>query len=259
MRQLRGRELRSLVRVSAVSLVRDPTAFFFVLVFPFLFLGLYYLIAYMTSASPSPSPTKTFDAIRFGMPAILTYAFASLAFFGTASTIIQLRQNGTLRLLQTTPMSRLAFFLSQVPPRLAIAAFQLAVMCGVAAAYGFLGGGALARVLLTSLLALLMLFSCGFLLGGVVNSAEAANGIVAGALPLILMFSGVFIPLEILPKTLQQVAQFSPLTYLADALRQDLVGSVGLHPIATDYLVMGVTAAVLTAIAVRTFRWDGPE
>jgi ABC-2 type transport system permease protein len=122
-----------------------------------------------------------------------------------------------------------------------------------------LGVNAIARLLLTSLIALIMLFSFGFLIGGVVRSAEAANGIIAAILPILLMFSGIMIPLQILPRTLQRIADFSPLTFLGDAFRQDLVGGQGLHPITTDYAVMIAVSVVLTIVAIKTFQWDGPE
>ena len=44
-----------------------------------------------------------------------------------------------------------------------------------------------------------------------------------------MFLSGVFFPLEAMPQFLQSVARLIPLTYLADALRQVMVGGIAVR------------------------------
>jgi len=247
--------LRELSATNFRELVRDPTTFFFVLVFPFLFIGMFAFISSATNGAGG----QDFDGFRFGLPAVLVLAFGQLAFLGTATTMVQLRARGTLRLLALTPLRRLTFIAALVPARVAIAAFQLAIMAALAAATGFLELAQVGRLLVTCVLGLAMLFSLGFLLGGRLSSPEVASGALAGLLPVLLIASGILLPLSMLPAGVAAVADFLPFTYLGDAVRQDLVGGAPLHPIELDWLVMAGSAALFTLLAASTFRWDQGE
>jgi len=248
--------MRRLAVVNFRELIRDPATFFFVLVFPFLFMGMF---AFISSAGAATVAGEKFDGFRFGLPAVLVLAFGQLAFLGTATTMVQLRSRGTLRLLALTPLPRLTFIAALVPARLAIAALQLAIMATIAAATGFLEVGQIGRLLLSCTLGLAMLFSFGFFLGGRMSSPEAAAGVLSGLLPVLLIVSGILLPISILPGPLADFADYIPLTYLGDAVRQDLVGSEALHSIGLDYVVMAATAAVFTVLSALTFRWDQGE
>lgn len=248
----------TLSRLSAANLrelVREPFTAFFVMVFPFLFLGIFALMASMEN---DHAPGQV-DAIAFGIPAVLVLAFASLSFFGTATTMITLRKQGTLRLLSTTPLRRMTFMMSHVPPRLAIALAQLIVIIAVAAATGVLQPHRLLPLVPSALLGLAMLFSLGFLIGGRLSSPEVANGLLAAVLPVLLIFGGVMVPLAVLPHAFHVVATINPLAYLGDALRHSLTGSQLLHPLWLDWLVLAGMTVVLTAGSVLTFRWDQGE
>lgn len=197
-----------------------------------------------------------YDPIKSSIPAVLVTAFASLAFFGTATPIIQLRRQGTLRLLGTTPLPKLTFLGGQLLPRLAIALVQMAVMFLIAHRLGFLITEQLPELVLSSFLGLMMFFAFGYLIGGILNSPEVASGVLAPVLPLLLIFSGIFIPLELMPASLAGVAKYIPVTYLGDAIGQTMVGTDAIFPLTTSYVVMFATAAVLTVATAATFRWD---
>ena len=84
-----------------------------------------------------------------------------------------------------------------------------------------------AGLVVTCLLGLAMLFSFGFLVGGLIRSPDLGNGGPAALMPIVLIFSGVLMPLQDLPATARNVARWIPFAYLGDALRQDLTGMPG--------------------------------
>ncbi|MFC4057770.1 ABC transporter permease [Planomonospora corallina] len=246
-----------LTRANARELIRDPRNFFFVLVFPLIFMGLFMFMG-MLNPGGGPGGPGGFDPVRSGIPAVLLMAFMSLAFFGTATPLISLRQKGTLRMLGTTPLSRTTFILAQAPVRFAIALGQLAALSAVALATGFLEPSAIGRLLVTCALGLAMLFAVGYLVAARMRNPELANGLLALVMPVTLMLSGVFLPMEIFPEGLRSVAGHLPTTYFADALRQDLVGVAG-GPIVTAWLVMAGVAVAAAAAAVALFSWTDGE
>lgn len=67
-------------------------------------------------------------------------------------------------------------------------------------------------------------------------------------------------PLVDMPGWIQALPPFIPLTYLADALRQNLgVGGPALFPLWLDLAIMLAITLVVTLLAVRLFRWDVAE
>ena len=59
-----------------------------------------------------------------------------------------------------------------------------------------------------------------------------------------------------MPPFLQTIARLIPLTYLADALRQVMVGGVPFAPLYVCALVLLGWLVVCFAIASRKFRWQ---
>jgi ABC-2 type transport system permease protein len=203
--------------------------------------------------------TSIFDGRSFGIPAVLILALTSLALLGTATPIILLRQRKTLRLIGLTPCTRLTFVLAQVPARLGIGLFHLLVVCVIGTAWGVLHvqhPGALAGVVV---LGLAMLFSLGYFAGGVIRSPELGSGLLAGLMPVVLMGSGVLLPLQLMPHALTTMAKFSPFGHFGSLLRHELVGTQYVYDPTTSVLVMlGFTVAV-TMATLLTFRWDEGE
>jgi ABC-2 type transport system permease protein len=59
-----------------------------------------------------------------------------------------------------------------------------------------------------------------------------------------------------MPNWLQPVAALLPLTYLADALRQTMVGGVAYASLSFDALVLAGWLVVMFFISARFFRWQ---
>lgn len=204
----------------------------------------------------APDGSGLFDPISFVLPGAIGFALLSLSLIGTASALVGLRSQGTLRLLGTTPARRSAVLLSLVPARVVLAGSAMLLLGVAAAAFGLLSPLSMLRMLFTSLLGLAMLLALGYVLGGLLPSPEVANGIFGVLSPLLLMATGLLFPLELLPATAAKVLSYSPLALLGDALRHDVTGGVSRHPLWLSWTVMLASTLLLTVLAVRTFRWD---
>lgn len=222
----------------------------------------------LQALSPSSGPTVTgevvgaqsFDPLRYSLPGILVMAFASLGLFGLATPLIMQRQRGTLRLLGLTPLSPMIYVLAQILSRLLIALVQLAFILVIS--FLILGGIPLTHlpgIFLSAFLGIVMLFALGYVLGVVIPTPEAAGGILGGLLAPVLMLTGILLPFDILPPVVLSIARFIPLTYLGDALRQQLLGDPPIASLTFDNLILLGSSIVLILLAARLFRWSQPE
>ncbi|WP_331730236.1 ABC transporter permease [Streptomyces sp. NBC_00045] len=207
----------------------------------------------------TPDGGVPFDPLKAALPTGLLMALMSTAFFGTATPLIALRTRGTLRLLGTTPLGRLTFVLAQAPVRLALVVVQLIILGMVAVVMEFMSLADTLRLMGTGLLGAVMLFAFGYLMAARLRNAEVANGLLGLLMPVLLFFSGLFLPLSMLPSVITTVSDVLPTTYLVDAFNHDLNEAASAHSLSTDWLVLLAATAVFGGLAARLFRWDQGE
>lgn len=205
----------------------------------------------------SVGDTKKFNVLQFTFPSVLILAFLSLSLTGTAVPLIQMRQRGNLRLFALTPIHRLSLIASQILVRAGIAMVQLSIMTIYGLQMGIFTSNAIAGIIMASAFGLLMFFSLGYMLGGILRSQEAVNGVIGLMMGPLMIVCGLFYPLEWMPSFISSLARFIPLTYFGDSLRHFIdSGAEAVAPLLIDYLVMTVTAMLFIFISLYTFKWD---
>ena len=70
---------------------------------------------------------------------------------------------------------------------------------------------------------------------------------------LMVFFSGVLFPVEMLPPTLRQVSQLLPTTYALRALRLTMARNAGWSDIQSELLVLVLTTAITIPIGIWSF------
>jgi ABC-2 type transport system permease protein len=200
--------------------------------------------------------TQAISQAAYFVPSILAMALMQLGIFASIPLVVQ-REKLILKRVSATPLSRATLVTSNVLMRLLIAAAQTALIVGIGAfLFGVsVVGNALVAVGFVALGALTFL-AIGYIIAAWARTEETANaGTSIIQFPLMFL-SGIFFPISFMPDWLQQVSAFLPLTYLADALRQTMVGGAAYASLAVDALVLGGWMLVCFVIAARFFRWQ---
>lgn len=70
---------------------------------------------------------------------------------------------------------------------------------------------------------------------------------------IMLLVSGVYYPISVLPTALQWLGQVSPLTYTLDAIRRSLLDNASVGELWRPLVVLLIIGAVLIPVAVRIF------
>jgi ABC-2 type transport system permease protein len=204
-----------------------------------------------------PVQAQSLSAIDFLIPGILAMSILNLALFATAQPIISLRTQGVLRRLGATPLPRPTLLAAYICMRVAIALFQTGIIVAVGIAlFGMsmtgnwlLFGGVL-------LLGTLAFIAIAFLIAAIARTEESGSALTSAVQLPMLFLSGLFFPVETLPGFLRPVVDALPLTYLADALRQVMVGATPYHSMAVNTLVLLAWLVVAGVLASRFFRWE---
>ena len=195
--------------------------------------------------------------IDFLLPGVVAMSIMQMGLFSVAFSFVQLKSRGILRRLLATPVHPASFIFAQVFTRLTVSILQTLILIGLAVlAFDVHLAGNLGAIILLALLGGAVFVSMGFAVSGWAGSEDVAAP-VANAIALPMMFlSGVFFPRDAMPEPLRAAADFLPLSYLADALRNVAIDGQTLWAQWGDILGLAVWLAVTFLVAVRLFRWE---
>ena len=198
-------------------------------------------------------PVGVSDPVTFLFPGILALAVMSTAMVSTAIATGFERQYGVLKRLGTTPLGRPRLLAAKVVGIVAIEALQLVVLLGEALLLGYRFRGAqLALAGVAMVLATVAFAGLGLLMAGTLpalTTLAAANGLYL----VLLLLSGMLIPLAELPAGVAGFARALPSGALADALHASLGGS---SVPGRAWVVLVAWAVMAPIVAASRFRWE---
>jgi ABC-2 type transport system permease protein len=210
----------------------------------------------LLTIQPQTMQTENISNAAYFVPSILAMALMQLGVFASIPLVSQ-REKQILKRLAATPLSRITFVGSNVVMRLIIAALQTILIVGIGAwLFGVTIVGNVLVVVGFIALGALTFLAVGYIIAAWARTEETANaGTSIVQFPLMFL-SGIFFPISFMPGWLQPVAAAMPLTYLADALRQTMVGGAAYASLGVDALVLGAWMIICFLIAARFFRWQ---
>jgi ABC-2 type transport system permease protein len=206
---------------------------------------------YSTSSPSGAVPTR----FEFIMPGLIAMALLQLGLFATATPLINDRARGTLRHLTDTPMSTSTLLSAQVVFRFAMALAQITVLMVVATRFGLHVQGRILPFAVTAAFGTVMFVSIGYALAGVAPSRESGLSIVLLANFAMLFLGPVFFNLHA-SGWLRMTARALPITYLADGLRQALLGVPGSIPFGWNIVIMVGWTVLAVGVALKTFQFE---
>lgn len=226
-------------------LAREPITLFVTLAFPLLLLVL--LVSSFGDDPPSPEYGGV-GGTDFYVPVYLAAAIAAMGFLGVPSHLAAYRETGVLRRFRVAGITAGEIIATQIGVTLLLAVVGGATMAGVGfTAYGLSAPRSPVGVLVGFLAGAVAFAAIGVLLGALLPSARAAQG-----LGLVLFFGLFFIagggpPPGILPDSVNAAVDLTPMGPLVDALTGpwhtadwDLGALVSLAALAAAALVAAV-------------------
>jgi ABC-2 type transport system permease protein len=194
--------------------------------------------------------------IDFMAPGILALCVISTSLVALSIATGFERSYGVLRRLWVTPLGQRRLLGSKIAAVLVTQAIQVVLLGALAFALGWrphggLGGGVLAAVFLISGsagCAGIGLFLAGRLKAEV--NLAAANGLYL----VLLLGSGIVVPLATMPSFIRHLAVLTPAGAMAEALHRIL--QFGLMPTWQDFSSVLAWAILAPLLAARTFRFD---
>ena len=207
---------------------------------------------------PSPQTVQTvnLNAISYFVPSMLGLSIMQVGIFA-AIPLVADREKLILKRLAATPLRRWQLVGSNVLMRVLIAFTQAIVIVTVGTvAFGVEVTGSLLLVAGFVTLGAMSFLALGYLIASFAKTEDSANGMTSMIQFPMMFLSGAFFQIDQMPQFLQVVARIIPLTYLADALRQVMVGGAAFAPLWVCAAVLLGWLVVCFGIAARKFQWQ---
>jgi ABC-2 type transport system permease protein len=193
------------------------------------------------------------DRVATALAGVLAVAVLSSAFTGPAISVGFDRRSGALRLLGTTPLSRISLLLAKTVAILVVEVGQLLLLLAIAFGLGWRANGNAIETLALLALATAAFGSLGLALAGVLR-AEATLAVANAIFLLLLLGGGTAIPSERLPAPLGVFVGWLPSGALGNGLRATLAQGTG--SILHSFVVLSVWTVAGVLIAAWTFKWE---
>ena len=247
--------LHSLMKMTwmeAKLFLREPASAFFTLVFPLIYLFMYGLIS-GNEPTPMYGGQRTIDV---AIPSLTAVIIAMAGLMSNTMTMATYREKGILRRLRTTPVSPLIVLTAQVVVIFAMTCLGMLLLIAAGKlVYNVNFEGNVFSLLLGFILSSLSFFGIGFILAGIMPTVRTAWVASMVLVYPMLLLSGAFFSVEVLPTAVQKVSNFIPLTYVVNLLRGLWYG----EPWGNYLLEVGVLAGMLVLgviVLAKTFRWE---
>ena len=199
-------------------------------------------------------PTTTDEPVDFLAPGILALAVMSTAMVSLAIATGFERQYGVLKRLGTTPLGRTNLLLAKTASMVVVELLQVAVVTVIGFALGWRPpAGGLLIVLIAVVLGTAAFAGIGMTMAGTWSAEKTLAG-ANGLYLVLLLVSGMVIPLEKLPGAARTVARLLPSAALSDIFHGAL--TVGGDVPGRAWIVLVVWAVAMPIAAARFFRWE---
>ncbi|HZY94652.1 MAG TPA: ABC transporter permease [Candidatus Bathyarchaeia archaeon] len=209
---------------------------------------LYNVLYHHATSSSFVSAANSSDYFSFVVVGSAFYVYVVATMFNLGRTMYWDRATGTLEAVMMTPASLFGYMTGRMIAAFGTTTLNLLIVFAIGALLGFHLGSLNPIVLAIALLFMVIsLFGLGLIVNAVtlyfrdrVNTANTLS-------TLILVFSGIVAPLQLLPLWAQAIGSTVPFTYALNLLRSSLL-STGSTSNYTDLVSLGITSLAYLAI-----------
>lgn len=243
-----------LVKLTWVELklfTREPVTVIFTLALPFMFL---FVMGEVFGRAPaSPEVFRGVSAMNYYTPAYIGLVMAAIGLISLPVHLASYRERGVLRRLRASSVSVWNVLGSQL-----VITFAITVLCAVLLviaamlAYDIELPKSVPLLLAAFILGTLSFAALGVLLGAVLPTARAAQGVGLLLFFTMLFLSGTAPPREVMTPLMQRIGQAMPLWHVVTLLQDPWLG-LGWNTL--EFLIVAGFLAVAMLVSLRVFRW----
>ncbi|MFW6097694.1 MAG: ABC transporter permease [Chloroflexota bacterium] len=230
--------------------LREPLATFFTLIFPLML-----LVVFGSIFGNEPEAfLGGFGQVDLSLPGYIGLIIGTVGLLSIPLTLANYREQGILRRYQATPLRPSTVLWAQVAVNVLMTALGIAILVVAGRLLFDLRPPTLTLAMVPAIaLASFSFFAIGFMMAGVMPTPRSAQAVGMALLYPMLFLSGAAMPRQIMPETMQRIAEFLPLTHVV-MLLEDLWFAGDWNTISLGVVCLMLVAGLV--ITRYTFRWE---
>ena len=200
---------------------------------------------------------KSLTTFDYTFAGLLGFSIIGIGIFGPVNVFPELKKQGILRRLHTTPIKVWQYFLSTMFSQSITGIVSIAIQFLVAIfVFNLKVVGNYFEIIIFTVLSIFMVLGIGLAIGGwAKNDRQAAPLSNIIVFPM-LFLSGTFFPRFQMPQYLQSATTYLPLTPVIDGMRLLTTEGKHLTQIMPEIGLILIWMLVIYFIAFRVFRWE---
>ena len=197
------------------------------------------------------------QALDFVLPALIAMTLFQGAVMGMGRAIAGEKKEGSLTRVFLTPTSNMTIIIGTVLFYIIFEMIRASFLVIVSVLlFNVIIEGNFILIALILLMFVSIAASIGMLISAIVKTEAQFQGIAMIVSLPVMFLSGVFFPVQAMPKFLQVLARVLPVTYAADALRSVMVKGLGFNYIISDLGILLVFLVIFITLTITMFRRD---
>ena len=201
--------------------------------------------------------TKRLTSFDYTFSGLLGFSIIGLGIFGPVNVFPELKKQGILRRLHTTPLKTWQYFMATMFSQAVTGIISIAVMFAVAIGFFHLKvDGNYLEIALFTVYSIFMILGLGLAIGGWAKNERQAAPLSNIIVFPMLFLSGTFFPRYLMPHWLQTTTNYLPLTPVIDGLRLLTTEGKSLLDIGPQLGLIAVWFVLIYVIAFRVFKWE---
>ncbi|CAM1333383.1 ABC transporter permease [Tenacibaculum aestuariivivum] len=198
---------------------------------------------------------KTLNYKTFMVPGILVLLVTMITLFLSGMNIVREKEIGTLEQINVTPIQKSQFIIGKLFPFWVIGMGLLTV--------GLILGkvifnvpiiGSLALLYLYTSIYILVILGIGLFISNFTNTQQQAMFIAWFFIVIFILMSGLFTPIESMPKWAQVITEFNPIKYFVEVMRMIMLKGAGFSDILPQLLKTTLYAFIMNFLAVWSYK-----
>ncbi len=189
---------------------------------------------------------------------VITFGTAFVGLYAGATHLAAWRENGMIRVLRATPMTRGAILCAQAAVGVGFAVAQAALLVGIGSLpwLGMTPAATAPLAMLGIVLGYLTFFFAGALLASWAPSVAAVSMLANIVIVPLGIVGGTMVPLELLPSWVRALGVWTPFFHLRELISFPLIHAGGWMPAVLGAAYLAVLTGALYAVVRSAARWS---
>lgn len=204
---------------------------------------------------PSFWYNETLNYKTFMVPGILVLLVTMITLFLSGMNIVREKEIGTLEQINVTPIKKYQFIIGKLFPFLILGLvlltvgliiakllFHIPIVGSIALMYGY------------TIIYILVILGMGLFISNFTDTQQQAMFIAWFFMVIFILMSGLFTPVESMPKWAQLLTEFNPVKYFVQVMRMVMLKGAGLQDIYPQVIKTLIYALVMNGLAVWSYK-----